>query len=526
MREGLPVPDRPSGAGPRSSPIVRNSGEVSRTDPEESVAGDQADGASAEQPPAELRAGGTDDSGVADVTGVSYTAYDEDERYIEHETPSEPMLLGYTETGESVYAKEVGTTESGEPVFSGEMYTEHGDPVSAEEVIVAPVTDDTGELDTAAAQDGDQPDSDRPGAGGRGARRGGRRAGRRVEREHHPVLIGLAVLLVVFVIAALSLAWWAKDQIDPGGKPGAVVAVVIPPHSSSKAIGSILAKAGVIHSGTLFPYYVQVNSGGTLYPGTYQLPKNESYGKVLNALEAGPKVVEDRLTIPEGYTIQDMAQAVGKLPDVHITAAQFLAAAHSGQVTSPYEPAGSKDLEGLLFPATYMIKAGQTPNDILEQMVGAFDENAQQAGLTQGAAKLGMSPYQVVTVASMVEKEAKRDQDRGPIASVIYNRIHVGMPLGIDSTLLYALEQANPFLNPATVDPHTPNPYNTRDNPGLPPTPIANPGLPSLTAAANPPATTYLYYAVTGPGGQTSFASTSQQDQQIEAQCKAAGYCS
>ncbi len=126
----------------------------------------------------------------------------------------------------------------------------------------------------------------------------------------------------------------------------------------------------------------------------------------------------------------------------------------------------------------------------------------------------------------MVEKEAKRDQDRGPIASVIYNRLHQNMNLGIDSTLLYGLELTNPNLNPATVDPHTPNPYNTRDNAGLPPTPIANPGLPSLTAAANPPSTDYLYYTVIGPGGQTGFASTNAQFQQLQAQCRAAGYCS
>jgi UPF0755 protein len=500
------VPDRPAGGLPPNRPIVGDSGEVPRTYPTDYGAGNQAPGPGGQPPEDE-----PGDAGAAAGTGPFYAGYGEDEDYIQHDAPTGPVPLGYTETGETVYANEVGYTQSGEAVFSEDMYTERGDPVSAEEVIVDP----------SAGQGEYPPGSHSPGQGG-----GGRRAKRRGEGEHHPVLIGLGVFLVVFVVVAVSLAWWAKDQINPGGKLGAIVTVVIPPHSSSKAIGSILSKHGVIHSSTLFPYYVKINGGGTLYPGTYQLAKNESYGKALNALQAGPKVVEDRLTIPEGYTLQDIAQAVGQLPDVHITAAQFLAAARSGQVTSPYQPAGSKDLEGLVFPATYMIKAGQTPDDILQQMVSAFDVNAAQAGLTQGAARIGMTPYQVITVASMVEKEAKRDQDRGPIASVIYNRLHDQMPLGIDSTLLYALEQANPKLNPATVDPHTPSPYNTRDNQGLPPTPIANPGLPSLNAAANPPTTSYLYYAVTGPGGQTSFASTPSEDQQIEAQCKAAGYCS
>ena len=339
------------------------------------------------------------------------------------------------------------------------------------------------------------------------------------ERRHHPVLIGLAIFVVVVVVVVGGLVWWAKDQIRPGGKPGPLVTVVIPKGASSHQIGSILSADGVIHSGFLFPYYAKVKGASTMYPGTYRLAKNESYASALTAIETGPPVVQDRLVIPEGFTLAQIAAAVAKLPDVHVSAAQFTAAA-SSQVRSPYEPAGVDDLEGLLFPATYQVTAGTSASALVQQMVDAFDTDANQAGLAAGAARLGMTPYQLVTVASMIEREAKRPQDRGPIASVIYNRLKARMPLGIDATLLYGLHTAN-----AAVDPQTPSPYNTRLHTGLPPTPIANPGLASLSAAINPPATSYLYYAVTGPGGQTSFASSSAAFIQIEAKCRAQGYC-
>ncbi len=330
----------------------------------------------------------------------------------------------------------------------------------------------------------------------------------------------LGILVVVLVLAAGGIAWWAKDQISPGGKQGPMVEVVIPSGASRAEIGRILADRGIIHSATLFHYYVALKGTGTLYPGTYRLAKNESYAAAIAALENPPPVVEDRLLIPEGFTIDEMAVVVAKLPHSHITAAQFVAAATDGQVRSPYEPAGTRNLEGLLFPATYQVQQGSTASEVVQQMVDAFDTNASQANLTAGAAHLGLTPYQVVIVASMVEREARRPQDRGPIASVIYNRLKAGMNLGIDATLLYGLHTTNPNVNP-----ETPSPYNTRLHPGLPPTPISNPGLASLEAAANPPATSYLYYAVTGPGGQTSFASTADGFYQIEAQCRQAGYC-
>jgi UPF0755 protein len=163
--------------------------------------------------------------------------------------------------------------------------------------------------------------------------------------------------------------------------------------------------------------------------------------------------------------------------------------------------------------------------DILQEMVTAFVERATALDLTGRAAALKMTPYDVVTVASIVEREAKLDADRGGVASAIYNRLRAGIPLGADSTLVYALRQSDPGVDVAKINYNQPNPYNTRLHAGLPPTPIANPGLPSLTAAVDPPATTYLYFVEINPDGKLGFASTTSGFEQLTDECRAAGLC-
>jgi UPF0755 protein len=208
-----------------------------------------------------------------------------------------------------------------------------------------------------------------------------------------------------------------------------------------------------------------------------------------------------------------------------LSADKFLAAATDGSVRSPYEPTGVNDLEGLLFPATYPVRQGETEVDVLEQMVGAFDDRADSLGLAAAAASLHETPYQVVTVASIVEREAKRDADRGPVASVVYNRLRIGMTLGADSTQTYYLRVRDPGVDPSPAQLNQPSPYNTRTNKGLPPTPIASPGLPSLQAASHPPHTNYLFWVEVNPDGQLGFASTNAGFVQLQQQCQAAHLC-
>lgn len=367
-------------------------------------------------------------------------------------------------------------------------------------------------------------------AGGRSDAAYGGTRHRRPRRRSHTVLKVVAAVVALIVILAGAGVFWADRQINPSGHRGAEVAVVIPPGSSKSRIGKILSRAGVIHDPsffgvTLFAAYADTTGSGTLYPGTYVLAKNSSYGSVISALEAGPKIIEDKLLVPEGFTVRDIAASVAALPGLHLSAQKFIAAATNGIVTSPYEPAGVHNLEGLLFPATYLVKQGESEVDILEQMVGAFNDQARAVGLTAAAARMHRSVYQLVTVASIVEREAKLDRDRGPVASAIYNRLRVGMPLGADSTETYYLRLTDPKLIPSASQLDQPGRYNTRLNKGLPPTPISNPGLPSLEAAASPPDTTYLYFVEINPDGQLGFASTSDGFAQLQAQCRAANLC-
>ncbi|MGC8626805.1 MAG: endolytic transglycosylase MltG [Acidimicrobiales bacterium] len=327
----------------------------------------------------------------------------------------------------------------------------------------------------------------------------------------------VAIALAVVVIAVVGFFRVSHD-INPGGRPGKVVTVVVPAGASTLQIAHILAKAGVVHGPDVFEVYVKLHGAGPLLAGTYRLVTNESYSAVIRALEQGPVLVTAKLVVPEGFTIAQIAAAVGRLKGIGITAHDFMAAATDGQVRSPYEPAGTDDLEGLLFPATYPVEQGESAAELVTYMVETFDQHASQIGLAAGAKRLGLSPYQVVTVASIVEREAKLQVDRGPIASVIYNRLSQGAPIGADSTLLYGLGDPK---GPVNFD--EPNPYNTRLHKGLPPTPISNPGIPSLEAALHPPKTSYFYWVEVNPDGKMGFASTAAQFDQLRAECQKAG---
>jgi UPF0755 protein len=336
-------------------------------------------------------------------------------------------------------------------------------------------------------------------------------------RPRRPVLTGLLVALVIVVIAAVIGFVHVNNEINPSGRPGKFVTVSLPRGASSLRIARLLAQAGVIHGPDVFEVYLKVQGSGPLLAGTYRLRTNESYAAVIALLQKAPVPVTYKLVVPEGFTIRQIAAAVGRLP-IGISAAQFITAATSGQVRSPYEPAGTNSLEGLLFPATYPVPPGESADNLVEWMVSTFDDNASGLGLAAVAHRLGYSPYQVVKVASIVEREAKFDQDRGPIASAIYNRLAKGMPIGAESTLLY-------------VDPHgsvditAPSPYNTLVNKGLPPTPISNPGIPSLQAAIDPPQTSYLYWVEINPDGKMGFATTDAQFRQLQHDCRVVHLC-
>jgi cell division protein YceG involved in septum cleavage len=225
-----------------------------------------------------------------------------------------------------------------------------------------------------------------------------------------------------------------------------------------------------------------------------------------------PKVV--KLVIPEGFTraqIALRARADGVTGD-------YLAASVRSPELDPRHygaPVGTPDLEGFLFPATYEIYAGEPASRLVARQLGAFEENFGVARV-RGAKALGITSYQLLIVASMVEREAQVPSDRAKIAAVIYNRLHAGMPLGIDATIYYAVEQQQhiaTYTGELTESQlHIDSPYNTRLHTGLPPTPISNPGLASIEAAAHPAHVPYLYYVAGADGcGEQVFSVTATQ---------------
>ena len=211
--------------------------------------------------------------------------------------------------------------------------------------------------------------------------------------------------------------------------------------------------------------------------------------------------------------------AGGNIPG--LSADGFMAIAQSGTIHSQFQPPGSTSLEGLVFPDTYFVEPGDNEAKILNKMVAAFDQMASSVGVQDAAAKAGVTPYDVITVASLVEEEAKVDDDRGMIARTIYNRLQKNMKLGIDATVEYAIGTHKPRLTASDLE--VDSPYNTRKYAGLPPTPIAAAGQKSLEAALNPTPGPWLYYVLIDPSGKHAFATTDAEFEQLVRQARAKG---
>ncbi len=219
-----------------------------------------------------------------------------------------------------------------------------------------------------------------------------------------------------------------------------------------------------------------------------------------------PKI--ERITIPEGETRGQIA----KIAASEGLSGSYLAAARRSSLLDPAHygaPAGTANLEGFLFPATYELYAGSPVRRLVAEQLQAFEENFGRDEIRRARA-LHITPYQLLIVASMVEREALLARDRPRVAAVIYNRLRLGMALGIDATIRYALNDFSAPLTEAQLQ--TNSPYNTRTHAGLPPTPISNPGVAAIAAAAHPAHVPYLYYVNGADGcGDLVFSTSSAE---------------
>jgi UPF0755 protein len=320
------------------------------------------------------------------------------------------------------------------------------------------------------------------------------------------VIAGVALVLVLLVGGGIGF-FYVQNQVDPSGPAGPEVEVEIPQGSSTHRIASILEEEGVVTNARNFRLYVRVKGGGPFQAGSYTLRERSSFDDVIKALEKGPTLTFERLTIPEGLTIKQVAERVATLPGR--SAEKFLEVANSGQVRSKYQPAGSNNLEGLLFPDTYNFEAKDDEKAILERMVRTFEAAAAEAGIDDVGQGGLVDPYQAIIVASLVEREARVSEERGKVARVIYNRLEKNMLLQVDATVIYALGRTGEKgLRVLNRDLEVDSPYNTYKRAGLPPAPIASPGRATLRAAVDPDDGPWLFYVVVEEDGTHAFATT------------------
>jgi UPF0755 protein len=288
------------------------------------------------------------------------------------------------------------------------------------------------------------------------------------------------------------------------------VQVSIPENVDAGTIGDLLAEKGVVASGGFFELNATLTGRrGGLRPGDYTLRRDMSYGDAIAALETGPKVkvVETvNVSVPEGLSIREAAPVVDK----QALRGSYRRAAGERRVLRRIRrlgaPRGTDTAEGFMFPATYTLVANSPARDLVSKQLEAFADNMKGVDMRYARRK-NLTRYDVLIIASMIEREVQIDRERRLVAAVIYNRLARGMTLGIDATIRYERRNWSRPLRVSELELDTP--YNTRIHTGLPPTPIGNPGRASLEAAANPAREDYIFYVVKPCGeGAHNFSST------------------
>jgi UPF0755 protein len=344
--------------------------------------------------------------------------------------------------------------------------------------------------------------------------------------------VGYRVRWIVWSLCALGIAavlwmgyvgWDYLGKINPGISSDVPIRFTVGEDDSFETVTMRLLDEGVIVDAKVFEWYVKRNDGLELIPGFYLLLPGDHMGNVLARLRTPPERTFTRVTFPEGFTLRQISTRLGNVVEP-MSADGFIEAAESGEIRPRFLPEGVASLEGLLFPDTYQVSNSESEAQVIERMVAMMERVARQEDLEDRADQLGLTPYEVLIIASMIEREAKIDEDRAKISAVIRNRLQREMLLQIDATLYYENSTDIPFSQLRQID----TPYNSYMYRGLPPTPIANPGRASIRAAlypAPPPTPSdpicrslpdptrcsYLYYVLADERGGHAFAATVEQ---------------
>ena len=354
-------------------------------------------------------------------------------------------------------------------------------------------------------------------------------------------LVTILILLALIGVGGFygyRYAESALQPIDPSSKQ--YVKVQIPEGANSQEIGSILEKSGLIKHGLLFTAYVKYKNYSDLKSGYYNLQKSMSTEDLIKALQKGgtpepQEVVYANLTIPEGFTLEQIAQTVAQLQGEFkepLTAEAFMAKVQDenfiAQEVAKYpkllESLPAKDsgvryrLEGYLFPATYTIKESTTIESLIDEMLATMDKNLSPHYATIKEKNLTVN--ELLTIASLVEKEGAKTEDRKLIAGVFYNRLNLGIPLQSNIAILYAegkLGQKISLADDVAIDTAIDSPYNVYTNIGLMPGPVDSPSLDAIESSINQTKSDNLFFVANVQDGKVYFATTKEEhDKNVE----------
>jgi UPF0755 protein len=330
--------------------------------------------------------------------------------------------------------------------------------------------------------------------------------------------VGYVLVAVLALIIGASVGYARAYFSD--GEVGGAVTVVIEEGSSLRAIAAALQQQGVVKHARAFEIRADADGYATRFmPGTYTFRVNEPYDTLVASLLKGVRPPTVKVSIPEGSTLRQAAGIVsGEL--ARVSRQEYIEVARDDP--PPFSLEGYKKgttLEGLLFPATYEVLPREaSARQFVEDQLETFSAYFAKVDMTRAKAA-NLTEYDVVIIASMIDREALVPAERAVVAAVIWNRLRTDMLLQIDATIQYALGKTKPLLTYDDLE--IDSPYNTYKHAGLPPTPISNPGLAALKAAADPTDDTYLYYVARNDGTGRHYFSTSY-DQFLADKAKAA----
>ena len=333
----------------------------------------------------------------------------------------------------------------------------------------------------------------------------GRRSRVRRKRRANAGPAVLGVLLVLVVLGAIYLIYSAAIRGDDVQAQEGPVKIEVVKGDTLSDVADKLEASGVIKSAFVFKLQARYEGYGTqIQTGRYTFERGQEADVIFRELAAGKAVPTIAVTIPEGLAIEETAKTVAK--DSEVSATEFERAARRTDYEYAFlEHPRIETTEGYLFPARYDFEVGVTAPQIVDRLLGQYLIETQDLDVAEARDRFGLTEHQLVTVASLIEREAASSQEKPLVASVIYNRLDRDMPLQIDATIQYALK--NPKANLSLNDLKVESPYNTSRNKGLPPGPICSPSRDSLEAALNPEQTNYLYYVLEADGQSHFFTS-------------------